>query len=65
VKIDNGEWKLVEPTWGAGGLGCQLKNEGYVLVMPEVLCDGSWSPSTFQKCREVLRAVVWHLEYRI
>ncbi|KAH8722709.1 YjeF-related protein N-terminus-domain-containing protein [Phaeosphaeriaceae sp. PMI808] len=30
VCIDNGEWKLIDPCWGAGHLGCQLKNEGYV-----------------------------------
>ena len=28
VKIDNGEWKLVDPCWGAGHIGCQLRNEG-------------------------------------
>lgn len=28
VCIDNGEWKLVDPCWGAGHVGCQLKNEG-------------------------------------
>lgn len=31
VCIDNGEWKLIDPCWGAGHLGCQLRNEGYVL----------------------------------
>jgi transglutaminase-like putative cysteine protease len=30
VCIDNGEWKLIDPCWGAGHLGCQMKNEGYV-----------------------------------
>jgi hypothetical protein len=30
VCIDNGEWKLLDPCWGAGHLGCQMKNEGYV-----------------------------------
>lgn len=30
VKIDNDEWKLVDPCWGAGHIGCQLRNEGYV-----------------------------------
>lgn len=28
VCIDNGEWKLIDPCWGAGHLGCQMKNEG-------------------------------------
>lgn len=28
-RIDNGVWKLIDPCWGAGHLGCQLKNEGY------------------------------------
>ncbi|KAF9693023.1 hypothetical protein EKO04_009275 [Ascochyta lentis] len=28
-RIDNGEWKLIDPCWGAGHIGCQLKNEGY------------------------------------
>ncbi|KAF1849299.1 uncharacterized protein K460DRAFT_375964 [Cucurbitaria berberidis CBS 394.84] len=30
VKIDNGEWKLVDPCWGAGHIGCPNRNEGYV-----------------------------------
>lgn len=30
VRIDNGEWKLIDSCWGAGHLGCQLRNEGYV-----------------------------------
>ncbi|CAE7033292.1 hypothetical protein CFE70_004788 [Pyrenophora teres f. teres 0-1] len=30
VKIDNGEWKLVDSCWGAGHLGCQMRGEGYV-----------------------------------
>ncbi|KAI8943135.1 hypothetical protein NX059_001166 [Plenodomus lindquistii] len=30
VKIDNGEWKLIDPCWGAGHIGCQMKNEGYI-----------------------------------
>ncbi|KAI4709812.1 hypothetical protein J4E89_005829 [Alternaria sp. Ai002NY15] len=30
VKIDNGEWKLIDPCWGAGHLGCRNKGEGYV-----------------------------------
>ncbi|EDU42965.1 CYK3 protein [Pyrenophora tritici-repentis] len=30
VKIDNGEWKLVDPCWGAGHLGCQMRGEGYI-----------------------------------
>ncbi|KAL5119871.1 hypothetical protein ACEQ8H_002232 [Pleosporales sp. CAS-2024a] len=30
VCIDNGEWKLVDPCWGAGHIGCANKNEGYV-----------------------------------
>jgi transglutaminase/protease-like cytokinesis protein 3 len=34
VKIDNGEWKLIDPCWGAGHLGCQLRNEGYVSTVP-------------------------------
>ena len=29
-RIDNGQWKLIDPCWGAGHLGCQLKNEGYI-----------------------------------
>lgn len=28
-RIDNGVWKLIDPCWGAGHVGCQLKNEGY------------------------------------
>ncbi|KAH6625283.1 hypothetical protein C7974DRAFT_337079 [Boeremia exigua] len=28
-RIDNGVWKLIDPCWGAGHIGCQLKNEGY------------------------------------
>lgn len=28
-KIDNSVWKLIDPCWGAGHVGCQLKNEGY------------------------------------
>jgi hypothetical protein len=28
VCIDNGEWKLIDPCWGAGHLGCQMRNEG-------------------------------------
>jgi len=34
VCIDNGEWKLIDPCWGAGHLGCRNKGEGYVLVHP-------------------------------
>lgn len=30
VKIDNGEWKLIDPCWGAGHIGCPNRNEGYV-----------------------------------
>ncbi|KAH5171030.1 hypothetical protein HBI65_198130 [Parastagonospora nodorum] len=30
VCIDNGEWKLIDPCWGAGHIGCPNKNEGYV-----------------------------------
>ena len=30
VKIDNGEWKLIDSCWGAGALGCQNRGEGYV-----------------------------------
>jgi hypothetical protein len=30
VKIDNGEWKLVDPCWGAGHLGCRNRGEGYI-----------------------------------
>lgn len=29
VKIDNGEWKLIDSCWGAGHIGCPHKNEGY------------------------------------
>lgn len=29
VKIDGGEWKLIDSCWGAGHIGCQNKNEGY------------------------------------
>ena len=32
VKIDNGEWKLIDSCWGAGHIGCQNKNEGYVVL---------------------------------
>ena len=39
-QIDNGVWKLIDPCWGAGHLGCQLKNEGY---------KRSFSPSEFTK----------------
>lgn len=28
VRIDNGEWKLLDACWGAGHVGCQLRNEG-------------------------------------
>ncbi|KAH9866133.1 hypothetical protein J1614_008697 [Plenodomus biglobosus] len=30
VKVDNGEWKLIDACWGAGHIGCQMKNEGYI-----------------------------------
>jgi transglutaminase/protease-like cytokinesis protein 3 len=30
VCIDNGEWKLIDPCWGAGHIGCPNRNEGYV-----------------------------------
>lgn len=30
VRIDNGEWKLIDPCWGAGHIGCPQRNEGYV-----------------------------------
>ncbi len=30
VKIDNDEWKLIDPCWGAGHIGCPNRNEGYV-----------------------------------
>jgi hypothetical protein len=33
VKIDNGEWKLIDPCWGAGHIGCPNKGEGYVLFV--------------------------------
>jgi hypothetical protein len=29
VRIDNGQWKLIDPCWGAGHIGCQMKGEGY------------------------------------
>jgi transglutaminase-like putative cysteine protease len=29
VCIDNGEWKLIDPCWGAGHIGCQNRGEGY------------------------------------
>lgn len=29
VRIDNGEWKLVDPCWGAGSIGCPKKGGGY------------------------------------
>jgi transglutaminase-like putative cysteine protease len=32
VCIDNGEWKLIDPCWGAGHIGCPHKNEGCVLT---------------------------------
>jgi transglutaminase-like putative cysteine protease len=28
VRIDNGEWKLIDPCWGAGHIGCPQRNEG-------------------------------------
>jgi hypothetical protein len=29
VRIDNGEWKLLDACWGAGSIGCQMRGEGY------------------------------------
>ena len=32
VCIDNGEWKLIDPCWGAGHLGCRNRGEGYTAL---------------------------------